>query len=275
MTSFTVGYTIYNRQDSIIPILEGIAKCFSKDCEVVMHFDACTDLSRPIFESNKGILGKRQIVVRETNPDFFELRGNNLLIGTFTSDVLVIFQDDMVCADSKICSTIEGLIARYGNSLGLIGGRDGFELSEEKRVKFVKNYWSPSRTAGYYLKLGESRERTFVNRGPIVLTRSLIDKIGGFNTDYCPGTYDDRDFCCQAKFTHSLTNVVMQTHVDERRQGKTSKLREPMLYTLNAMTFWKKWGERLGYEPKWQLGRAMLELLAKNKRLRDLLIFKN
>ena len=246
MMDWSVGYTIYNREDLVIPILKGVAKCFPQACEVIIHFDACTDESHQVFWKYRSVLGKRKVRVLRSSRDLFELKSNNLLIDVFTGDVLAIFQGDMICVDENICERAEKIIAEYGDSLGLLGARDGFEVVGGKRVNLTKNRWSTSK-GNRIIREGEHVEKSFVNKGPIFLTRHTVNKLKGFSEDFYPGSYDDRDFCCRAKYDHDLTNVVMFSKVLEDRKASTTKLNEPLLYSLNQTKFVDKWGNRLGY----------------------------
>lgn len=275
---YTVGYTIFNKEHSIIPILNGIAKCFPEDCEVIFHFDACTDRSFNVLQRNKHILGKRKLIVLQNSRDLYELKSNNLLIDTFTKDVLVIFQDDMICIDENLCNRADEIIREYGDSLGLLGARDGFDVEDGNRVNFVKNQWSPSPSPGRILKRGEFVERSFVNRGPIFLTRTTLEKIPGFSEDFYPGSWDDRDFCCRAKYEHGLVNIVMFSRIMERRERKATKLDAAILHRLNGRKFFCRWGKYVGSIGDQHLSRLLwdgLNSVSRSEIIRQMLVSKH
>jgi len=276
MIDFSVGYTFYNREDMVVPVLEGIARCFSNDCEVILHFDACTDRSLQTFKKNCSILGKREVKVLKTKRDLFELKSNNLHIDTFTRDVLAIFQDDMVCVDPYLCGRVERVMDEYGERLGLLGARDGYEVEGGERVDFARNEWS-STQEGVLIGMGEWFEHTFINRGPIFLTRNLLEKVPCFNEDFYPGSFDDRDFCCRAKFLHGLSNVVMYSRIREVRTYKTTILDEFLLQTLNAKKFYDKWRRYVGCPQNGVLDeslRGTLNLLSRSHAIRRELMKK-
>jgi len=275
MLEFSIGYTIYNRQDLIKPILEGITNSFPESTEVIMHFDACTDQSIQQFQKHKHILGDREVIVLKTKRDLFELKSNNLLIQTFTRNILAIFQSDMVCSDPSICDRATEIIEHLGSSLGLLGARDGFELDGEKRISFVKNKWSPSTTEGHILREDEYIRRSFVNRGPIFLTRYVLKLLGGFDEAFYPGCYDDRDFCCRAKYDYGLRNVVMYSQMVEDRSQTTSKLDDSLLYSLNREVFWRKWGNHLDFSPRLGFGTRLMNRFGFSQSLRRMLVSKN
>ena len=251
---FTVGYTIFNKVQLIPKIIWGIKDAFNEEDEIIFLFDNCTDGSLDAFQQLKGYLPvKPKIII--TTQDLYEIKANNKILREATNDVIVLFQDDIVNHDKELKSKIQRLIETYGNSLGLLGGRSGYELTgdpnlPEKSYGRASNWEHLEKQYGERLPEGGSKERTILNRGPVVFTRQLLNEVGYFDEELYPQWGDDMDYCCRAKFKYGKKNVVFQCNVESQlRWGTThsgkSKVQVSRVINKNWDLFISRWGEDL------------------------------
>lgn len=178
-----IGYSIWNKVDHIVWLLEGIASHFDPaQTEVAFHFDTCEDGSIEAFDTcvtywllNRGWKPEHVHKIVSTTVTH-EVGGHNRLIDRFMAsncDFLTVAQDDQHFNGSHVAS-LESLAARYGSRLGLVGGRDGYDWGYQR---FVGSLWSES-AVQQRLQHGEWAERPYQNSGPNIYSRQLIEKVG-------------------------------------------------------------------------------------------------
>ena len=252
MKGFTIGYTIFNKQALIPKLIWGIKDLLNEDDEAIFLFDACTDKSLEKFQTARKFL-KCQVKVIIPEEELFETKANNRILKEATGDIVILFQDDIVNQDPELKEKISKVIEHYGeDKLGLLGGRSGYELDKDfNQCKRVSNWEHLPGQYGYRLKEWEFKPRTIVNRGPIVLTRSLINEVGYFCERYAPQWCDDADYCCETKFKYGRENVVFQCSVfSPLKWGATrttSKLKKNWgeMERRNWTFFLSRWGETI------------------------------
>ena len=252
-TRITVGYTIFNKKDLIIPIMNGIRNLLNENDELIIVFDGCTDNSYEIFCHLKHFI-KCPINIQIFNDDQFEVKANNWILKNALYDTVVLFQDDIINKDKNLREKIFAVINQVPK-LGLMGGRSGYELDgypdfPEKPLNKVSNWEHKPEQYGYRLKEGEFRERTFLNRGPVVFTRELLNEVGFLDESYYPLWGDDLDYCARAKYLHKRTNVVFQCNVESKLKWGTthnkgqSKI-NPNTFKSNYYRFIDSWGKKI------------------------------
>lgn len=246
----TVGYTVFRKENLIPEIVRGIIDCFDEGDEIIFLFDDCNDNSKEVaireFEKYN-----RKFIIIEPKEEQFEIKANNLILKAAANEIIVLFQDDMVCNDKNIKSKILKIMDIYKENLGLLGGRDGFNLREttfpEKAFDKVSS-WTHIQGNTVMLKEGEYAERTILNRGPIVFTKSLIEKVGYLDESFFPQWGDDMDYCFRCKYIHKLTNVVFQCGIKSpvewgTTRGKTKIKKFGKVIKNNWNLLISRWGE--------------------------------
>lgn len=250
----TVGYTIFNKAHLIPQVVEGIKNCFSPEDEIIFLLDACTDNSFSVIQEQiTEHLWDWNIKVIDSQEELFETKANNEILKQAYNDVIVLFQDDMICKDPQIKNKITNVINSYGDELGLIGGRSGFELVDtsfpEKIVNKVSSWEHLDTQYEYKLKEGEYLERTFLNRGPLVFTKKLLESVGYFDEAYYPQWCDDADYCARSKFAKGKKNVVFQCNIESQvkwgatRSNSTLRKKYRTIMSRNWDLFISRWGE--------------------------------
>lgn len=178
-----LGYSVWNKVDMVTWLLTGIVDNFSpENTEIAFHFDSCADGTIESFDAQvpywllKNGWQPQHIHKVVSTTETREVGGHNKLIDVFmasTCDFLLVAQDDQHWNLSP-CSRLEELHMAYGDRLGLIGGRDGYDANYGR---FIGSLWSES-AVPQRLQHGEWAERPYQNSGPNIYNRRLIEKVG-------------------------------------------------------------------------------------------------
>lgn len=210
--SVTVGCAFHNKRHLVREILTSYAELLTHPCKFIFIFDGCTDgTEKEACKAWSELTQPEDEAMILTAPDVFELNTNNMMIDTFGTDFLVIFQDDMILRDETLLECIGFALDQEGDKLGVIGFRDGFN----KKYKGMRSSsWSAS--PGRELAMGEMVPVEMVNRGPIVFNRRLYEKIGKLRTVYNKsGSHIEMDYCLQARQA-GFVNLVIGSDIDHR-----------------------------------------------------------
>jgi len=249
MRRYMVGYGIWNKQDMIGWLLEGVGTYTPEATHVRFVFDSCVDDSEKNFDMLSSQIIKNvartshMVVSKEKLATVTHEYGlHNAILRHFMQetdcDVLIIPQDDQ-----RICGPMilrmEGLLDSYRDRIGLIGGRDGYERG---LVGIVGSMWSES-TLTARLQPGIWREATFLNSGPLIYTRKVVEKVGYVDTKY-EHWYGWDDYCMRCRHVYGLMNVVVGTEI---RHLKFGKVPGTTYYTDGSLArdyarFKSKWG---------------------------------
>ncbi len=226
-----VGYTIYNQVSLIPRIIWSINQCFDKTDEAIFLFDNCTDGS---YEKFKKLSGQIKVPFRMIIPkeELYEIKANNVILKEASHDVIILFQDDMICTDQLIKRNINSIMKVFrkkGWKLGLMGGRSGYEIDGTtpfpfKSYKRVSSWEHLSSQYGESIMDGGFEVRTILNRGPLVFTREMLDEVGYLDEEYFPLHQDDADYCCRAKFKYGRKNLAFKAEIISKLEwGSTRK----------------------------------------------------
>ncbi len=225
----------------------------TEEDEVIFLFDNCTDNSIEVFNDLKKYLPNPKII--NAQEDLYEVKANNRLLKEAKRDVIILFQDDIVNHDVELKSKVLHLVKAFGKKLGLMGGRSGYELTgdptfPEKDYYRVSNWEHLPRQYGEKLSIGGFKERTILNRGPLVFTRRLLDEMGYLDEEFYPLWGDDMDYCCRARFKYGKKNVVFQCNVESQLKwgalhAGQSKLDFGNVVKKNWKLFISRWGQTL------------------------------
>ena len=255
----SVGYTIFNKKHLMSNIIGSLGWMDDGD-ELIFLFDSCTDGSLDgLLRLKKYINIDPDIIVPDD--ELFEIKANNEILRRAKNDVVILFQDDIICRDPDFKEKISRVMASYKpNGLGLMGARSGYELDGTPnfppicRYK-VSNWEHKIEQVGEKLKDGEFKERTVLNRGPLVFTKNLINDIGYLNEDLFPLWGDDVDYCCRA-VSKGRKNIVFESEIHSpiewvTMRSKTYPLGDGSIGTAGTVMRrnWKylydKWGNLL------------------------------
>ena len=164
-------------------------------------FDGCTDNSIDVFKTES--IKLKNIEYTETD-NLFQLRTNNLLMKEIDTDFLIIFQDDMVLTDINFIDNILNVYDKYGDTLGVIGCRDGFNQSYDDMSgsKFSES------TNRKIIESGDYEEKMMINIGPIIFTKEIIETMGYFDEAYDNGAYEEMEYSLKC-YLKGFINIVL------------------------------------------------------------------
>ncbi len=245
---YTIAYSIWNKADMLAWILDGIARHVEpKRCDTLFYFDACTDGS----ESAYGLMYQFFLLKRgfktdnfSGNNEIYEVGSHLRLIERFMqsdSDVLIVLQDDQRL-EWPILDSLDVLFKEHPiEMVGVIGGNAGFNedysdiVASAFSVTDIKNVGR--------LKTGQIAERLYLNSGPIVYTRKLIEKIGAPCGEF-KAFYIWDELCMRARKA-SLKNFVMGMDITHIKFGRltNSKLYEEGISAHDKALLCKKRAE--------------------------------
>jgi len=240
--TFTIGYPIHNKGYMLDNIINGLVHSIHQDVKYKFIFDGCTDNSIEVFERERSKLKNTEYI--ETD-NLFQLRTNNILINEIDTDFLIIFQDDMVLTDAYFLDNILKVYDKYGDTLGLLGCRDGFN---EGYSNMAGSRFSESNRKKITLRSGQFMERMMVNIGPIVFTKKLVETMGCFDEIYTNGTYEEMEYSLKCTLA-GLKTVVMgvdlihskHTHKNKDNVAHTSQKVISEMYGINEKIFRERW----------------------------------
>jgi hypothetical protein len=236
-----VGYSIWNKVDMVVWLLDGIVRYFDPNqVELGFVFDTCEDDSVDVFHTSKdwwlvrngfkfqvetwdrtlrAVSTGEQSWLKpfETSAPIREVGGHNRLLKMFLAsdcDMAVIAQDDQQFA-RPVYADYLGLDEKYGDRLGIVGGRDGyFQFFRD----MASSKWSES-SSHERLAYGEFRERPFFNSGPVGYPRKLVETIGLLD-DQFTAYYVWDDYGARARAA-GFQSVILSTHVIHAKFGRT------------------------------------------------------
>jgi len=249
MRKYMIGYTIWNRQDQIGWALDGIVEHCPTVSNVQFIFDACEDESEKMFDLMAPQLLRAIPFTKQTANDVGEAGTHDMLMRQFMEtdcDVLIIMQHDQRFA-SPAFSKLDEVLDVYGDTIGLIGCRIGYEVNWSDRVG---SRWGLGKT-GVMLEEGRWAEKSYVNTGPVVYSRSLIEKVGFIDLEF-KHWYIAEDYCARSHHEHKLKNVVVDIpirHMNFGRLKATDVAYRPGIRGVDGNRMYDKW-KQLGWRGK-------------------------
>ncbi len=253
-----VGVGVFHKPDMIEWMVRGIAENFPKNTVVKFYFEADGKEPEDIpnsfdqFIRHELILNIAGIddtgVWGSTRDNILEHGVHRKLIEAFMTtdcDVLIIPQDDNRF-QRPLLPDLERLWAQYGEKLGWISGRDGYDFGYSN---MVCSPFSDSNSTKTKLPIGDHREVTMMNTGPVVYFRHVIEKVGMPPADMAWYWWDFWSLQCH---TAGLTNILLSMdclHEKFGRIGNNPGLFNDALVAANLKTLNERWAPVLGRNP--------------------------
>jgi len=250
MHKYMIGYGVWNKQDMVGWLLEGIGAYAPEVSCVHFVFDSCVDASEANFDIMYSQLIKNvartahvHITKWASKEPLHEIGIHDAIMHHFMNetdcDVLIVPQDDQRICD-PILLRMEGMLGHFGSRIGLIGGRDGYF---EGLSKIVGSVWSES-VLTERLQPGVWCERPFLNSGPLIYTRDMITKVGYHDRQF-EHWYAWDDYCMRCRDA-GLTSAVVGTGI---RHIKFGRAPNTTYYTdgsgdRDRARFRSKWGKK-------------------------------
>lgn len=244
-----IGYGVFQKPDMLEWYLTGIAENFPVETQVEFYFEAAKDLDHLQFEG---------AAIRHLAPRYWryswgedhilEHGVHRLLIERFMAtdcDVLIIPQDDNRF-QRPLLPDLERLWEQYGTQLGWISGRDGYGFGYSN---MVCSPFSDSNSTKTKLPIGDHREVTLMNTGPVVYFRHVIERVGMPDPDMAWYWWDDFSLKCH---TAGLKNILLSMdclHEKFGRVGNNPGLFNDQLVADCLKKLNERWAPVLGRNP--------------------------
>jgi glycosyltransferase involved in cell wall biosynthesis len=197
MATQSVVLTIFNKENIIEMILKALFKYTSKTVnEYIFVLDGCTDNSESILNRMlPNIPHNANYKIIKTD-NVFELRANNAGLKECTNEYAIIVQDDMCIEELNWNDRLLQPILHY-KDIWAVTARTACSLNPDGNWYNIKE--GP---VGHNFKKNADFPRNLVfvgqvvNRGPLLVTMSVIKQIGYFD-ETLPGCIgcDDVDAC--------------------------------------------------------------------------------
>ena len=202
----SVILTIHNKQHLIPDVIKGIFRNAVQPFEIICVLDGVTDNSENVLfralsdHTNKKLKGFNVI---ET-PDVYETKANNKGIKLAKGEYVIIIQDDCVIRDYRFDEKLTAPFRKWNDVFAVSGncahswklndingGVDGNGWS-----KLLSHYDHANKTN---TQKGIFYIRETCNRGPLVINRADMVKLGYFDEIFSPLDSDDHDLMYRAK----------------------------------------------------------------------------
>ena len=194
---FAYIVTIYNSEQHLRYVLQGLQNTRSGDSDVFCVLDGCSDGSEAIVDD----FGFKKIYtanVRETKAITTALEQIPR-----EYDYYMILQDDVILQDGETEEKIKGLYSKY--KIGVLGMRHGCNLEKDWltngkhscETDLICNRFQPDMGIPK-LNDDEIVERQVVYKSPICLSKEVVEKLGGYDSRFEPIAHDDTEYCLRA-----------------------------------------------------------------------------
>jgi GT2 family glycosyltransferase/2-polyprenyl-3-methyl-5-hydroxy-6-metoxy-1,4-benzoquinol methylase len=236
---------IHGHWDYTLRCLESIARCDSGEpVEVIVVDDASKDDSRRYLESVDGV----RVVALDVNVGF--TRAANAGIAAARGQHVLMLNNDAEVTTGWLTAL---LATAEGNNVGLIGAKlvypDG-RLQEAGGIIFSDaSGWNYGRfddvSAPQY---NFTRDVDYCSGAAILITRPLLDAVGGFDERYAPAYYEDTDLAFEAR-AHGLRVVyepkAVVIHHEGISHGSDELVGTKRFQPINREKFLAKWADVL------------------------------
>lgn len=248
---YLLAYVIWNKVNMLDWIVDGIVESFNpKDVDLLFVLDNPVDGSKEkLFFIQNEKLKNFNFIKQELYPEQYKFRCQNYAM-KYTVEhnykAVLMPQDDQKITDKNLISNIEKIINQYGDKLGLIGMRDGFNFGYGE---MISSEWSESTLSTRRLKNGEFAESKLLNDGGLIYTTELIKKIGYHDVETFKRFYIEDDYCARAHYDYGLTNIVMGNdliHKKENASFNSDHYDEKKFFSQHDLhEFTKRWKSKI------------------------------
>ncbi len=218
MPRFMIAFTVWNRVHQIYWCVDAVEEHQPDIGEVRLFLDGCVDGSEDVCKRMRHTF-TFTTTYEASKEQVGEAAAHNALIRYFMEkteyDALIVLQHDQALR-SPITPTLGYVLAHHGDKVGYVGGRIGFEVGLSK---VVGSEWA---TGPHRKRLlpHTSADRTYMNTGPIVYPRSVVERVGYLDEEYkhCWFVWEDYGARCKKA---GLQSVVIWTDIRHRGFGGT------------------------------------------------------
>jgi hypothetical protein len=129
---------------------------------------------------------------------------------------MIVWQDDQQVRGKRLLDDLDSLRTQYGESLGLVGGRDGFLPGYGD---MASNAHTPSGLSKMILNPGEHAKRPILNRGPVIYPRHVVERVGAIDLLNFPMWHAEADYSARC-YKAGFVNIVLGIECEHAIHGR-------------------------------------------------------
>ena len=208
MKTDSIILTIHNKEWLIQECIRRIFRNTTSNVELIIIFDGCTDKSEEkvneiLFETPNNFS-----IIKQTTPDIFETKANNVGMKMAQGDFLIIVQDDMLIDEYDWNLRLRKPTIEY-NDVFAVTSRTAHNwiYNPNNQHEFLKenldSCWCDILIHTDHANSSNIDRNIFairdsVNRGPLLLKHDIVEKLNYLDEDFSPLDMDDHDLCYRA-----------------------------------------------------------------------------
>ena len=199
--------TVHNKEWLIGQVVEGIVLNTTEPYELMVIIDGCTDNSEEVVRET--LSGTPVRVKYFHAPNVFETKANNIGLKAARGDKVIIVQDDMVIKEKGWNKRLEkpfrafddvfAVTSRTAHNWTINPNSQHLGMEEDLDYNWC-DILEHCDHAGRQQVLDRDTfaVRCSVNRGPLMIDREDLEKLGYLDEAFAPQDMDDHDLCYRA-----------------------------------------------------------------------------
>jgi glycosyltransferase involved in cell wall biosynthesis len=204
--------TVHNKDFILLQVLESIKKYTTKNYELIVVLDGCSDASESILDNFIGE-NKNLKIKKIYTPDVFETKANNAGLKEAVGDKVIIIQDDMIINEDDWNIRLQKPFDEF-NDVFAVTASSTFNYRFNQSSKHIQlkpeidreigDCWSDIFTYESHINRSQGLSRNIfavrnnVCRGPLMIDHSDLVKLNYFDEIFEPQDQDDADLCYRA-----------------------------------------------------------------------------
>ena len=243
----------FNQSENTLLTVQSILNNAKAIVEIILIDNGSTETeSQIVFESFKNYDVVR-IIKNETNEGFPKAVNKGILAAKGNN--IIVANNDIIVTEGAI----EKMMAfAQMENVGIVGtltnNGSGFQIDTEANYKNLDEMYEHAKniTKKNYLQYLEYPRIAFIF---VLITRKVIDTIGGLDERFSPGNYEDDDFCLRSflsGFKGIIAFDVFIHHFGSKSFLLDGKEKYEKILEINKGKFVAKWGETS--EEIWKTG---------------------
>jgi glycosyltransferase involved in cell wall biosynthesis len=195
--------TVHNKDWLIGKVISAIYKHTLDPFELIVVLDGCTDNSKD--EVLKYIDSDNSYVFE--TPDVFETKANNVGLNFAEGDYSIIIQDDMIINETGwdqrlkkpfVFDDVFAVTARTAHNWEFNPNTKDLYSEEDADDHWSDILFHTDHAHRHTISRDVFAIRSSVNRGPLMLDNSVLEKLNYLDESYSPQDMDDHDLCYRA-----------------------------------------------------------------------------
>lgn len=198
--SHSIILTVHNKGWLIQKVIDAIYRLTSGSYELIIVLDGCTDNSQDVVLSS--IKDDTKVLYAD---NVFETKANNIGLKAASGDKVIIVQDDMIVNEDEWnlrlqkpfdhFSDVFAVTARTAHNWEFNPNSIHLNMSENLNDCWcdILNHTDHAHRSN--ISRDTFAVRSSVNRGPLMIDHSVLQKMNYLDEEFYPQDMDDHDFC--------------------------------------------------------------------------------